>query len=674
MTFDPYFRRSSRAVLVLLLVLTAAPAAAMTVHEAKCRAQLSDSYEDVITAARRAVALCHRRRDKGALPASTNCNLPVVADSATRGDIADAEAKFLKTLEAHCKDVPAVLAQFVRCPSAGRLVDDGGPTTGIDSFEELAQCLSVQLNDVFGRAAEKALGLPDLPLDRDARKCHSAIARDLGVVIQKTFRHRSECQRAIDEGGGPVSLACATDPYGIVADIVSSFSSRIESRCATSAAMVDSCATTGSGIAECAMRELAARTAGGLSAMAWELKGTCPGAMRLRFDYDVHANDVDTGWSGFNHDSVPIGDYDAAQYALACDEDCINCTGASPSVPADHCRCDGDASVQCGDDTDCAEVGGTCTCYFAPPTHVSSIAPYCTMTPITSPMAGSADLAAGTVSLDVEIRQRIGYGGGHITICPVCVSGLCDGGARDGLACTPDAVDPSFGDTSFDCPPQPGANLTGQGVAVRLSLSTEALSLPFHLPCDAPLSDLSCACSTCSLDNRIACNSDAECEDLGAGVCRTDGLHDGDARRPNSCSDHVCTSDPLDPGDGICANDPEDLFCDGFVQANGRGVLTCATDSDCESLAPLCPGGLNGDCGSCSVAQPRECFLGPIEAAPSEGTMAGGGCIPPTLKSTLDQAYGIPGPYRIQQAFSFHGPMCSDGVTPFEEPGGSNCP
>jgi hypothetical protein len=675
MALDPVFRRSIPVLFVLLATLSPAPAAAMTVHEAKCRAQLSDAYLNVVKYGARSVWRCHDRRDKGVLPASTNCNDVTTADSLTGGYLVAAEARFDIVLNAHCKDVPAVLAEFVRCPAAGRMTDDEEATNGIDSFDELSQCLSVQLRDVLGRAADHILGLPAVPLERDARRCHVTLAKYSAKVIATTFRSRSEYQVATDEAGGPVSFAYATaDPEEAISRAIERAADKLESRCGLYAAAMDSCADTASGIADCAIRERAAQAGGGLTSMAWELPGTCPGGIRLRFDYDADGNDVDTGWTGHNHDSAPIGDYDAAQYTITCDSDCENCTGSSPFVPADHCRCDDDASVHCSEDADCAGFGEACTCYFAPPTHVTaSGAPYCTLTPIESPMAGVVNMATGEASLDVELRQRIGYGVEMTRVCPGCTDGLCDGGARDGLACSVDAVDDSFGATSFDCPPTPGSNLTGLGTPVRLALSTGSTSLGFDLPCDAPLDGLSCACSTCSLDNQIACNSDAECASYGAGVCRTDGLHLGESRAPNSCSDQICTADS--PTDGKCANDPDDLFCDGFVEANGTGVIACGTNADCEILDGSC-GGVDGDCGACTVAQPRSCFLDPIVASGSslDSTMAGAGCMPPTSKPSLNGAYGIPGPYRIVQAFSLHRPMCSNGVTPFEEPGGSNCP
>jgi hypothetical protein len=674
MMLETVFRRSIPGFLVLAVALSSSPAAALTVHEAKCRAQLSESFRNVARYATRAVRVCHHKRNRGYLPASLNCNDPQAADLATGSERANAETRFGVVLNAHCKDVPSVLAQFPRCPAAGRLVDDGGATTGIDSFDELQQCLSAQLDDILGRAAGHTLGLPDLPLDRYAAKCHGLIAKTFFKIVDKTFRDRSECQLELDEQGGPLGFACASDQFGEIAYMVDRYAGKVEAYCALSAATVDSCAATASGIADCAIRERAMRTGGGIVAMAWELPGTCPGAIRLRFDHDVDSNDADTGWSGFNHDSVPAGDYDAAQYVLACDADCANCTGSSPSVPGDHCRCNGDASVHCSADPDCAGFGETCTCYLSPPIHVSAGgAPYCTLTPIEAPMTGSVDLSTGAASLDVGIRQRIGYGLEQTAICPVCDAGLCNGGARDGLPCSVDAVDESFGATSFDCPPTAGSNVTGQGAPIRLALSTGPSSLAFDLPCDAPLNGLACACSTCSLDNLIACNSDDECAAYGAGVCRTDGLHGGEARRPNSCSDQICTADSST--DGRCANDPDDLFCDGFLEANGSGVIACASNADCDALSGACPGNVDGNCGSCTVAQPRNCFLDPIVAAGSvEGTMAGAGCMPATSKSSLNTVYGIPGPYRVVQSFSLHRPYCLDGVTPFEEPGGSNCP
>jgi hypothetical protein len=669
LTLHPLLGRSISCALGLILLLTAAPAAAMTVLEAKCRATLADAFSDVVKYAHKAGPKCHRKRGKGTFPPETDCNDLAVADGLTGGSLADAESRLETRLAAHCKDVPNVLAQFPRCPWPGNLTDDGGATTGIDSFEELSQCLLFHLHDIVERNARDVLGHPDVPLGRDASKCHSQIAKHLEQIPRRIYRYRSECQLLTDDEDGPITYACASyDADGSIAKSVEKAAFSIASRCEAYAGEVDSCATTAAGIADCAIRERAVTTGGGLVAMVFELPGTCPGGIRLRFDYDLESNQADTGWSGLNHDAVTIGNFDAAQYAVTCDGDCVNCSGSSPVVPADHCRCDGDASVQCADDGDCSGSGDHCTCFFAPPTHVrASSTPYCTLSAIEAPMTGSVDLTTGAASLDLGLRQRIGFG-----TCPTCVAGFCDGGARDGLSCKPDSHEETFGSTSFDCPPGVGSNLTGSGVSVGVSLSTAPVSLGFHLPCDAPFEGASCACSTCSLDNGIACNSDAECASAAAGICRTDGLHGGVARRPNSCSDQVCAPDPSSIGEGTCANDPDDLYCDGMLQADGRGMFWCETDADCDGWDPLCT---NLDCGTCSLAQARNCFLDPIEASPADtGTMVATGCMPSTLKSTLNAAYGIPGPYRLRQEVTLHRPMCADGVTPFDAPGGSSCP
>ena len=49
----------------------------------------------------------------------------------------------------------------------------------------------------------------------------------------------------------------------------------------------------------------------------------------------------------------------------------------------------------------------------------------------------------------------------------------CDGGPRNGQACTVGAISPDFGGTSFDCPPDSTSNVSGVGLAINFaSIST----------------------------------------------------------------------------------------------------------------------------------------------------------------------------------------------------------
>jgi len=272
----------------------------------------------------------------------------------------------------------------------------------------------------------------------------------------------------------------------------------------------------------------------------------------------------------------------------------------------------------------------------------------------------------------VPSRYRIYLGDSQDRPCPKCIAGACLGGARNGLACSVDASDATFGPVSYDCPPDPFDNISGSGVISNLNYTTGPASLPFALACDAPLGALDCACSTCSLNNAITCNSNAECAAHAAGVCRTDGLHGGASRTPNNCNDFICSPDPNgDANEGTCLAGPTDTFCDGYVRSNGDGILTCSQNSDCSPLNSICP---NNDCGNCTISTLRDCFLDPIVAQGVPGEkIVGTGCMGPATSAAVSTVCGWPGPFRIQQNLATT-VFCPDGITPFEQPGGSNCP
>jgi hypothetical protein len=160
---------------------------------------------------------------------------------------------------------------------------------------------------------------------------------------------------------------------------------------------------------------------------------------------------------------------------------------------------------------------------------------------------------------------------------------------------------------------------------------------------------------------------------LGAGTCDSNG--GGAPRFPNACSDGGCGPDPDDPSgqEGICTAGDTVTFCDGHLRQSGRGLIPCASDADCDALVSECSG---GDCGTCNLTQGKDCYLDPIEAAgspsPYGGDMGAVFCVPPTASPAVNNAGGIPAAGRVTINFDYHG-MCSDGVNPFEAPGGSNC-
>jgi hypothetical protein len=653
------------SAMLALLVFVSPAASQVTAEEAACRSKLSKGFAKFMKATTKSIASCHKLRNKGDVLAATDCNDPVAADSQTGAKAAGAYSKWQSAVNDACAAVPTVLDLFATCPAPLDTDDDLGATTDIDTYDEALSCLTVHARAAIVAAAETALGAPTPPLAADASKCHNSIAKGFAKTIDAILKYRNQCQAASDKSGGTLGFDCfTTDNDAKIALTADKAGDGIEKSCVTSVALADSCATTAAAIETCAIDEAALGAADTLSPLLWELKGVCPGYITLALGASLH----EPGWSGMSHGEEPVGGYDLFEFPLACNSNCTSCSG-TPAIVGDHCRCIGDSSESCSANGDCASFGGECRCYWAPPTPTAAVGNYpCLLPAITSVSAGSVVPTSGDTTVDVDLALRLYAGGTYERPCPTCEANVCVGGPRNGLSCSIDATDPVLGDTSLDCIPSQGNNISGTGVPFRLQLTTGDTSLPFNVPCDSPNGGLMCACSSCSLDNSIACNADSTCAAAGAGVCRTDGGHGGTPRRPNSCDDLVCT--PIPGNEGVCAAGPSNAYCDGFLRDNGRGVVPCSIQGDCDLVT--CAG---GSCGTCSHFEVRKCFPDPVETSGTNGeTLAGTSCMPASASPAMNIQHGWPGPFRLRQDFSLHSVMCPDGVTPYRGPGGSNCP
>lgn len=725
----------------------AAHAQALTTDEAKCRSAIAKATSRHIKAIGKAVIGCHKTRDLAVDLAATDCNDIDQADTA--GKVGAAETKLLASIQKACAGTPSVLGEFLRCPTPFEGIDDGGATSGIDDYAELSACLIAQSRLLAEDAAADAMGAPSPPIDEELAKCHATIGKSYTKLINTTFKVRSKCQSAADKAGGPLDFACATaDPDGKIVATAGKARKAITAACqevaalsarsvrAVDTSLLGACGETAEELADCAIDEAAANVADGAAAMAYELPGTCPGAGFYGVSPSQSGTELDVGFRGTAHDMEPILGFRAVNFDVSCDPDCNNCGSGAPSPAPEACRCENDASAVCdtlngNDADDCA--GGMCRCYFGPPTpYVGGGTPACVVSQVADTMTGSFDLGSGEMSLQIPIRGRIHHGLAIQHPCPRCTAGTCRGGARHGLACSVDASDATFGDVSYDCPPNIGSNISGAGVRTTLAYTTGAASLAFTTPCDSPsVADCACAlCSTdssigcasnadcaaapskCSLSSSFTCDNDGDCASVDAGPCNQTFLKcqkklsqscsvdsdclgasvgtceassctatgPGSSRRPNACDDDICTPVPGEPGEGECAAGPDDKFCSGFLRANGKGLIVCGVNGDCASFevpSPnpedwVCPG---NDCGDCTVEQTRECFLDPIEAAGTPGSrLVGVGCMGATGSSGVNAVLGLPGGFRVRQNFTMEAGLCSDGVTPFIPPGGSNCP
>lgn len=319
--------------------------------------------------------------------------------------------------------------------------------------------------------------------------------------------------------------------------------------------------------------------------------------------------------------------------------------------------------------------------------------PYCLNDPVPQDGDRSGTCTGGTNAGGACSSDTECTGGGNCT----GNFGSCLGGPRDGQPCDVQAFDLTFANptrvsnpssgNSLDCPPSSGANISGSGLVVSLPLTTGTSIKDAEDPCDAPNGALDCFCGVCSGGGGgVPCNSDTECANLGFGTCEFGA---GTPRLPNACDDGVCwpqipartdrgqcsADSPLceggtEPGStcavnadcdggGTCVTESPNIetFCSGMVFANGKGVIACGTDGDCDAsvtgnpdpTAWVCP---NDDCGTCTVNSFVSCFLDPIEITgtpdPANPILVGTFCLPPSSNTAVNETTGSPGPGVVQ--------------------------
>ena len=123
-------------------------------------------------------------------------------------------------------------------------------------------------------------------------------------------------------------------------------------------------------------------------------------------------------------------------------------------------HCANESAVACTSDADCTMPGAVhpcqldARCLFGPPLPLPNVTvpvlSACVVNVFASNAGGTADAATGTLNLtSFNLTSRVYLTGNLEFPCPVCVSGLCNGGQRQGLECTPVG---SQG-TTTDCPP-----------------------------------------------------------------------------------------------------------------------------------------------------------------------------------------------------------------------------
>ncbi len=353
---------------------------------------------------------------------------------------------------------------------------------------------------------------------------------------------------------------------------------------------------------------------------------------------------LDTGWTGLAHDQTVIQDGKLTFTVSGCasaTRPCGVCQVGGPiqNLKADQGdinarRCSGDTSIKCADNSACTGKG-SCVFFFGAPLPLSAGGvSTCVTNQISGNVTGTANIETGAFASALNLTSRV-YNALELAVpCPVCsgdatvndgnAAGTCSGGPRQGQACDGNGRSPkfqSFGTTSFDCPPNPGALITALSFSLDGSSGTETMTLTAGSP----------GCSAAA-GKKCFCPSDSQATAPNACIDDTSVAGDGT----------LCAADS--PTQGHCPEGPVDTVC---TIESFRG---CLGDSDCPA---------SGD--SCGSA-PRLCYLdngvvgGSVSAfgmadPPTNGeadpTFAALFCVGKT-NAAVNAAAGLPGLGRIE--------------------------
>ena len=643
--------------------------------EVKCRSTIAKGMTKAVTLGQKVINKCHKDRDKNGT--AIDCNLLDGSNADAKGKFAKAQAKLTAGIQKTCTDSGIdddVLDEYVSCPEP--CATDTGLPNPLGSYSRLGQCLACVAREEAEELGLAVMGLPAAPLGSSEQACRIAIGKFYGKYLKIQLKDRSKCQSSAEKKGALhfADTGCAdADTKGKIAAMLLTAESAVSESCAAAnLAALDSCANTNLADLKACLESEHDVTGDESLNRSYHLPATiCPVGITT---YTIAGAPVaggplgethlDSGWNGVGHGQDIVHNY-ATSVSVECTNEsppCGTCSvnGLDPAGEqyAAFTRCAQDPTIVCsnpfGIDAVCP---GTqeCVYFLGPPAPLSaSNTPTCGLFRLEDDITGTYDPDTGDFEQSISLRAVIHTGIALNKPCPVCAGdpvakdglkqGTCQGGTRNGLGCDVQGFDATFAageGLSLDCVPAPLQNITGQGLALNLDLTTASVSLPFNTNCDFPLNSELCACAVCSGDASQACNSDAECEATQSGSCSSAG--GGAARQPNACDDLTCT--PIGGDKGLCLAGPDVKACDSVIRANGSGYVLCESDSECQV------GAIGFDAGKCTDVQTRPCFLNPIAASgtpdPDQAVMVASFCVPPTSSTGVNSATGLPGPSRV---------------------------
>jgi hypothetical protein len=369
----------------------------------------------------------------------------------------------------------------------------------------------------------------------------------------------------------------------------------------------------------------------------------CPRAVEV-IGTAGNAKVLDTGWTGLAHNQTVIED-GKLTFALSCPAasgSCGVCDVGGPIQNAkagagdiDAHRCSNDTSIACAGDGDCG--AGKCVFFFGSPLPLSAGGvSTCVTNQVNGAVTGTTNLESGAFATTLNLTARVFNGIETALPCPVCngdatvndgvKGGTCSGGPKNGQPCDGNGRSPipSFGTTSFDCPPNPGALITALSIALDGSSGVETRTLDAASPVCSGVPTKKCFCAA-----------------------------EGQVTQPNACIDDSstpengtnCSADSGSTNEGHCIEGPIDTHC---AIETFRG---CLLPADCPASGDSC------------ISEARPCYLdngavgGTVNAVGKADPPDANGVANPTFaalfcvgktNAAVNAAAGLPGLGRIE--------------------------
>ncbi|HEY2772636.1 MAG TPA: hypothetical protein VGK20_01160 [Candidatus Binatia bacterium] len=223
-----------RFVLVTVIgVLAGAPATALAISSADiaCRAEVARSAASYETAVSRLILACHMQQGTGQRSLDEDCNNVAVADS---GDtLSSLRANVINGIDRACgQSSRDLLSEYSSCPPPAATADDGGASQGIDSFDEVAQCIIALAETHSGKLGQDAQGHPSELLLKPLLKCQGRLGKGTSAIVRAHLQEADSCQAEKDASDSSPAYDCAgSDPRGRIAKADQKFLAKVGEAC-----------------------------------------------------------------------------------------------------------------------------------------------------------------------------------------------------------------------------------------------------------------------------------------------------------------------------------------------------------------------------------------------------------------------------------------------------------